>query len=129
MHLVDDVHFVFAGLRGKAHLVYQGSYVFYRVVGGSVEFVYVEREILVLRIGHRAAVYLARQYSRAGGFAYSARPAKQHGLCQLVVLYGVFKRAGHVLLSYHLVESAGAVFTCRYYEMLHLRCLCSAFLF
>ena len=45
VHLIYNIDFVLAGLRGVAHLVYQVPDIVYRVVAGRIELVPVKRAV------------------------------------------------------------------------------------
>ena len=51
VHLVDDVHFVFARLWRNTHLIYKASDIIHRIIGSRIELKNIEGEILILPFG------------------------------------------------------------------------------
>ena len=80
VHLVDDVHLVFALLRWNANLVHDAADVLHLVVGGRVELKHVERHRLLLSI---KAVDGFGEDSRRGGLPHATWPAEEVGLGDL----------------------------------------------
>lgn len=129
--LVDDIHLVVADLWWDAHLFNKASDVVNRVVGGGVEFVDVERGIVVegaARLAFVAGFEVFRRVqavdglghdARAGGLAHASRTAKQEGLCQSIVADGVFQCVGNRTLTHDGVESHWSVFSCGYDKVFH----------
>lgn len=103
VNLVDDIDLVLADLRWDAHLVNQAADVVNRVVGGSVEFVDVERGVVVEGAARLAFVAGFEVFGRVetvdglghdtgtGGLAHATRTAKQEGLRQGVISDSVFQ--------------------------------------
>src|SRR5690606_32999643 len=95
----------------ETHLVHEGPDVVYRIVGGRVELVNVERlpgierkaaltPVARFAIGDLAAVDGFGEDAGAGGFAHAAGTAKQVSLRQLAARDGVFQRGGDVALAH-----------------------------
>ena len=80
VHLVDDVHLVFALLRWNANLVHDAADVLHLVVGGRVELKHVERHRLLLSV---KAVDGFGEDSRRGGLPHATWPAEEVGLGDL----------------------------------------------
>ena len=132
VHLVDDEDRVAAALRQDAHLFDQVADVVHRVVRRGVQFVDVERTILVERAARLAVVACLGPFgmqavdrlgedARAGGLAHAARAAEEVGVRQLPALDGVFERRGDVLLSDDRCEGRGTVFAGADDKVLHNR--------
>jgi len=133
VHLIYNIDFIFGSLWCIAHLVYQRAYIINRVVGCGIQLVYIKRVAVVKGIAAFALVaglnVLAQvlavdgfgKYTRACCFTHTPGPAKQKGLRQVIVFYGIFKRVGNMALAHHGIKSAGPVFACRNYKILHLR--------
>ncbi len=113
MHLVDDVHPVFADGRGEIGLVPQRPDVVYTVVGGGVHLGDVEDAPLfdpladgTLQTGvavHRAqAVDRLREDLRAGGLTGPAGAGEEVGVGHLALPHLVLEGAGDVLLGDHV---------------------------
>lgn len=71
-----------------------------------------------LGVGERQLMVL--QNTRTGGFAHTPWPAKQVGVCQFALRYGVFECSGKCVLANHAVEGGGPVFSCRYDIVAHV---------
>ena len=56
VHLIYDIDLVFACLGRKTHLLYQRAYIIYRVVGGGIQLMNVERAALVERFTGMALI-------------------------------------------------------------------------
>ena len=135
MHLVDDVYLVLPYLGRNAYLVYQRADVFYRVVRGCIQLVYVVGTLFVeclagfapvagLAVGRwRQAVDGLGEDACAGGFSHTAWTAEQVGMSQLAVGDGILEGGSQGALSHHRVEGAGTVFAGRYYIVFHRRIL------
>src|SRR5690606_40106916 len=59
------------------------------------------------------------QNSCASSLAYTPWPTKQKGLRQLIIMYSVLQRVGHMLLPHDRVEGNRTVFTGRDNEVIH----------
>ena len=103
MHLIDDIHAVFADLWRYSHLVNQLTDVIDGVVGRGVEFVDVVGAVFVERPARLALVarlHILGEVEAVDGFgedtatrrlAHATRPAKEVRLRELVVFDGVFE--------------------------------------
>ena len=103
MHLIDDIHAVFADLGRYSHLVNQLTDVIDGVVGRGVEFVDVVGAVFVERPARLALVarlHILGEVEAVDGFgedtatrrlAHATRPAKEVRLRELVVFDGVFE--------------------------------------
>lgn len=129
--LVDDIHLVVADLWRDAHLVNEAADVVNRIVGGGIEFVDVERSVVVESaarfafvagfevFGWMQAVDGLGHDACASGLAHATRTAKQEGLGQSVVADGVFQCVGNRALTHDGVESHWPVFSCGYDKVFH----------
>lgn len=129
--LVDDIHLVVADLRWDAHLVNEAADVVNRVVGCGIEFVDVERGVVVEGAARFAFVAGFKVFgwmqavdglghdAGASGLAHASRTAKQKGLGQSVVADGVFQGRCDGLLTHHGVKSRWSILSCRYDEVFH----------
>ena len=130
--LVDDIHLVLSDLRRDPHLVDETADVIHRVVGSGVEFVDVERGVVVEGTARLAFVACFHVLGRveavdgfghntgAGGLAYASRSAKQEGLRQGVVADGILQCVGDRALTHDGVEGYRSVFSCGYDEIFHI---------
>lgn len=121
---VDDEDFVAACLGWYLDLLDELANVFDGVVGGSIEFVYVETASLVEGYAAFAvtATFAVGSGSEAvdglgedagtGGLAYAAGTAEEIGVGELAVVNGVLEGGGEGLLTYDGGEGHGAVFAC-----------------
>jgi hypothetical protein len=102
VHLIYNVYFVLAGLWCISHLLYQVPDVVYRVVGSSIQFMYIERSMfieagtgvagiagLALR-GQVLAVNGFGQDTGTSSFAYTSGTAEQKGLRQMILADSIF---------------------------------------
>ncbi|OAV67832.1 hypothetical protein Barb6XT_01301 [Bacteroidales bacterium Barb6XT] len=102
VHLINDKDLIPADGRRNAHLLNERADVLHRIVGSRIQFMYIIGTLLVesragfagvagfaLRRGSQAVDCFCKD-AGAGGFSYPARSAKQVGVRQLVVLYGIF---------------------------------------
>src|ERR1051325_4658913 len=101
VHLIDDVYFMRAELRGETYLADEVADIFHRVIGSGIEFVDVKRMPFVKRLAGLTfitrfdigsdieAVNGFSEYACAGGFAHPARTTEQKGLGQVLALDGV----------------------------------------
>ena len=124
MDFVDDEDFVAACLGWYLDLLDELANVFDGVVGGSIEFVYVETASLVEGCATFAvtAAFAVGSGSEAvdglgedagtGGLAYAAGTAEEIGVGELAVVNGVLEGGGEGLLTYYGGEGHGAVFAC-----------------
>ena len=131
VHLVDDIDAVTPDLRRNAHLIDQRANVVHRIVRGSIEFVYVERALLVESAARFAlvagfavggwvrAVDSFGKNACAGGFAHATRTAKEVSVRQMVGSDGIFERRGECLLPYYRLECCGTIFARRYDVLFH----------
>ena len=131
MHLVDDVHLVFACLGRETHLLYQAPDIVHGIIGGSIQLMDVEGNSFVKRGTGRAFIAgfpISRgmltidrfgQYPGASSFAHTPRTAKEECMRQLMVLYGVFQRGGNVLLSDNGIKCLRSVFSGRNNKFFH----------
>ena len=131
VNLVDDIHLVVADLRWDAHLVNKAADVVNRVVGSGIEFVDVERGVVVEGAARFAFVAGFKVFgwmqavdglghdAGASGLAHASRTAKQEGLGQSVVADGVFQGRCDGLLTHHGVKSRWSILSCRYDEVFH----------
>ena len=97
MYLVDNIDGVLTDLRRNAHLVNERTDIVHRVVRCRIQFVDIERSLLVERPAGLAfvagivavlrvkTVDRLRKNTRAGGFTYSTRTAKQVRVRQMVL--------------------------------------------
>ena len=122
MHFVDDEHFIAPHLRRNARLFHQTLDVFYRVVGGGIEFEDVVGTLLVESLttlamvaslalfGRRHAVDGLGENARTRGLAYATRSAKQVGMSQLATTHGVAERCDQRRLPNDRVKGHRPVF-------------------
>ena len=80
VHLIDDVHFVFALLRRDPNLIDNAADVLHFVVGRRVKLKDVERHRLVL---HVKFIDCAGENPRRRGLSNPSGTTKQIGLCNL----------------------------------------------
>ena len=125
VHLVDDIHAVLAYLRRYTHLVDQVADVLDGVVGRGIQFVDIERPLLVERCARLALVARVVRGGRVqtvdglgedactGCFAHATRAAEQVGMCQLTLADGVAQGFCERVLSYNAFERGGSVLSCR----------------
>lgn len=103
VHLVDDIHLVFANLWRDTYLFNQGTDVFDRVVGSGIQLMDIIRTLFVeclarftfiarlsFRRGMQAVDGLGKD-TCAGGFSYPSRTAEQVGVRQFMVGNGIFR--------------------------------------
>jgi len=131
VHFIDDVHFVFAGLRGKPDLFYQAADIVDRVIAGGVELVYIQRSAFVE--GHAGTAFVAGfsigqavfaidgfgQYPGAGGFAHTPGAAEQKSMRKLFVFYRILQCCGDMALPYYRIEGLRTILSGRNNEFLH----------
>ena len=108
VHLVDDVHLVFALLGRDADLVHNAPDVFHLVVGRRVELKDVERQRLVLPV---KAVDGLGENARRGGFAHTTWTAEEVGLGDLARGDALLQGLRDAGLPHHRVPSLGTVFS------------------
>ena len=121
MHLIDNVYFIMSYLWWNAHLFNQRTDIFYRVVGGGIQFVNVIRTLFVESAARLAFV---ASFAVFGGmlainslgkdtctscFADSPGSAKKISVSQFLGGYGIFQSGGKCPLSYHRIEGGGAI--------------------
>ena len=123
MNLVNDVDLILSDLWGDSHLIDQTTDVFNGVVGSSVQFVDVERGVVVEGAARLAFVAGLHVLSRiqavdglghdagAGGLAHASWAAKQKGLRQSVVADGVLQCVGDGALTHNSVEGHRPIFS------------------
>ena len=125
VHLIDDIHAVLAYLRRYTHLVDQVADILHAVVGRGIQFVDIERPLLVERCtrlalvagvvcgGRVLAVDSLGEDACAGGLAYATRTAEQVGVCQLTLADRVAQGLRERVLPYHAFKRGGSVLSCR----------------
>ena len=123
MYLIEDDDLVLAQLGWYAYLVDDGTDVFYRVVGCSIEFLDVDGALLIetaaavaffagLTILVRVeAVDGLGEDAGAGSLAYATGAAKEVCRGQLMIFDGHLEGVGDGLLSYHVLKLLRAVFS------------------
>jgi hypothetical protein len=88
------------------YLFAQFAYLIYTTVGSGVDFDDVRvRSVIIIR----QVVDLVCQYTSNAGFAYPFRPGKEVRMADPPTFYGLFKRAGYVLLPYDFRETLRTV--------------------
>ena len=107
VHLVDDVHLVFALLRRDANLIHDAADVLHLVVGGRVKLKHVERHRLVL---HVKPIDGTGKNPRRRGLPHPARPAEQIGLCNLPRRNALLQRLRDARLPHHGIPGLGPIF-------------------
>ncbi|CAI8409997.1 MAG: Uncharacterised protein [Cryomorphaceae bacterium] len=85
VHLINNVHLEFPGLRRKTYLVNQATDVIYRVVRSGIQFKDVQRQFLFAQLGTRIDYF--GENARTRGLTYTARTTEQQGLRQMVVVH------------------------------------------
>lgn len=122
VNLIDDKNAVAAYLGRNEHLVGKVADVLHRVVARRVELQDIVGALLVKRqarlalvarlaVGTQAlAVDSLGKDARAGGLAHAARPAKQIGMRQLLVLDSCLKSVSESLLPTTVEKLAGRYF-------------------
>lgn len=130
--LVDDVYLEFAHLRGDVDLFHQFSHIVHGIVRSGVELENAHRGALVetpaavalvagLAVGGAVfAVDGFGQDTRTGRLAHASGTAEEESLGQLAGGDGVLQGPGDMLLPYDAGESRGAIFSCRYYKIIHI---------
>ena len=123
MYLIDDIDGVFAYLRRDAHLVNQRTDILHGVVRRRVQFVDIERPLLVERLARFALVARVvaverietvdglRENTGAGGLPHSTRTAEEVRMRQMVLTNRVLQRLRERLLAYHRFEGLRPVLT------------------
>ena len=116
MHLVDNIDGVLAYLRRYSHLVNQRTDILDRVIGSGIEFVDIERPLLIeglatlaLIAGVKSVLRVKtvngfRENTRTGGFAHSSRSAEEICMRQMVLTDSVLQRLGERLLTDDLLK-------------------------
>jgi hypothetical protein len=124
MYLIYDEYFVGALLWLKPHLLNECTDVFYTVVGGGIEFKYIERGTFIKRLAGSAyitwlcfffgvfAVDDFGQDTGTGGLTYTSGSCEKKCMRQLIGLQCIFQSAGNMVLTYHFIKSDGSVFSC-----------------
>ena len=106
VHLVDDVHLVFALLGRDANLIDDASNVLDLVVGGGVQLKHIERHGFVL---HVETVDGPSENSRRCRLSDPTWTAEQIGLSNLPRRDALLQRLGDARLPHHRIPSLGAV--------------------
>jgi hypothetical protein len=132
MHFVDDVNFHAAAGRQKFHLLADLAHVIHAVIGGAVDFEYVDGgasvdiqaarafvagDAGVLAAGLGFRIFAAKRFGKNtghGGFAYAAGAGKEVGLAELILFESVDERRRYVLLPNQFIELLRAVFSGEY---------------
>ena len=108
VHLVDDVHLVFALLRRNADLVHDAADVLHLVVGSRVEFKHIERHRLFLTV---KAVDGLGENPRRRGFPHATRAAEEVRLGDLTRGNALLQGLRDAGLPHHRIPSLGTVFS------------------
>ena len=131
VHLVDDVHLILSHLRRYAHLLYQTTDVFYRVVRCGIKLVYIIRALLIertarlalvasLAVGQRTqAVDSLGEDTRTSSLTHPTRSAEQISMSKFMIGNSIFQCGGKSSLAYHRIKGSGTIFSCRYDVILH----------
>jgi hypothetical protein len=113
VYLVYDVHFIFSGLRREAHLVYDIPDIFYGIITGGIEFMYIERSTSVkadttftyitslIILGKMRTINCFCEDPGTGCFTNATGSAKQKSMCQLLLPDGIFQGSGDVGLTHY----------------------------
>ena len=108
VHLVDDVHLVFALLRRDPDLVHNAADVLHLVVGGRVKLKHVERHRLLLTV---KPIDGLGEDARRGGLPHPTRTAEKVGLSDLARGDALLQGLGDAGLPHHRVPGLGTVFS------------------
>ena len=131
VHLVNDVHLILSHLRRYAHLLYQTTDVFYRVVRRGIKLVYIIRALLIertarlalvasLAVGQRTqAVDGLGEDTRTGSLTHPTRSAEQISMSKFMIGDSILQCGGKSSLAYHRIKGSGTIFSCRYDVILH----------
>jgi len=133
VYLIDDVDFVLPCLWWIADLFYQGTDVFYRIIGSSIEFIDIKGTMIVKASAGGAgiarfciccnlvAIDCFCQDAGTSCFAYPSGATKQKSLCQVFIFDGIFECCSNVGLPHHMVKNSRAIFSGRNNKVLHER--------
>jgi len=120
MHLIDDIYLIFSELWRISDLVDEVPDIIDGIIGGGIQFIDIQG-ITPFGCLRFETVYEFGNDARAGGLAYTSRPAKQQCLSELLAIDGILQRGRYVFLPNNFFESFWAVFSCRNYEIAHGR--------
>jgi len=133
VHLVDDIDAICANLRWNAHFFYKLPNIFYRIVGGGVQFVDAVGATFgegAARFTHPARLHVGGgrkavdgfgKDACASGFAHTSGAAKQVGVRQLFPQNGVLEGGGNIALPQNSIKTLWPVLPGRYNKMFHKR--------
>ena len=131
MNLIYYIYTIFPNLWRDPHLFSQVPDVINRIIGCRIQFMNIKSPGFVKGsarftgiagfgiITYTGAVYGLGKNPGTGGFAYSPGTAKQVGMAQVIMLYGILQCIGDRRLSNYRSKCFGSVFPCRYNEIIH----------
>ena len=121
VHLVDDIYLILAHGRQIGGFIAQVTDVIHAVVGGGINFRYIQNGALInafadstftagVRAGGIQAVDRFGKNFGAGGFAGAAGAGKQVGMAHTVCRDLVFQRSNNGPLAYHILKTLRSPF-------------------
>ena len=131
VHLVDDIDRILTYLRRNTHLVDQSADIIHRVVRSGIQFMDIERPLLVKRAAGFALVACVMLSGRiktidglgknagTSGLTHSARSAEKISVRQMILADGIAQGLRQCLLPYDRLKIERAILACRNNIILH----------